>query len=153
MNQYPKLRLMLPYRFLFLSLFTLLANISSAKVSPPEWVAKVGSAKLSFKKKHYTVNDYGARADGQTLNTQAIQKTIDLCASKGGGTVKFAPGKYLTGSLFVREGVNLQIDKGVEILGSQNINDYPEIDTRAKHPRTLLVAESSDILIKGPDFQ
>ena len=212
MNRYPKMQQTLPYRFLFLSLFILFAKVSSAKVEPPEWVAKVGSAKLSFKNILFKVNDYGALADGKTLNTRAIQKAIDLCASGGGGTVKFAPGKYLTGSLFVREGVNLQIDKGVEILGSQNIMDYPEIDTRvagiemkwpaalinvikqrkaavtgegivnaqgkpfwdyywnlrkeydskglrwivdydAKRPRTLLVAESSDIIIKGPEFQ
>lgn len=212
MNQYPGLQSKLLYPFFFFLMFLLSANVSFAKVTPPDWVARVGSAKLSFKKKVFLVNDYGALADGNTLNTQAIQKAIDACAAQGGGTVKFAPGKYLTGSLFVRRHVNLLIDKGVEILGSQNISDYPEIDTRvagiemkwpaaliniikqekaavtgggivnaqgkpfwdyywnlrkeydtkglrwiadydAKRPRTLLVAESSDILIKGPEFQ
>lgn len=212
MIRYTQLQLTTRFRLLFFLTFLLSSHLLFAKVTPPEWVTKVGSANLTFKKKVYTVNEYGALADGKTLNTQFIQKTIDLCASKGGGTVKFAPGKYLTGSIFVRNSVNLQIDKGVELLGSQNITDYPEIETRvagiemkwpaalinvikqkkaavtgdgivnaqgkpfwdyywnlrkeydskglrwivdydAKRPRTLLVAESSDIVIKGPEFQ
>ena len=68
--------------------------------------------------------------DGKTLNTKAIQAAIDACSAKGGGIVTFEPGVYLTGSIFVKEGVNLRIDKGVTILGSQDISDYPEIDTR-----------------------
>ena len=42
----------------------------------------------------------------------------------------FEPGVYLTGSLFIKEGVELRIDKGVELKGSQHFEDYPEIDTR-----------------------
>jgi polygalacturonase len=76
------------------------------------------------------VTDYGAGADGRTLNTGAIQAAIDACAAKGGGVVTFGPGAYLTGSIFVKTGVTLRIDKGVEILGSQDLADYPDIDTR-----------------------
>ncbi|TCC87369.1 glycoside hydrolase family 28 protein [Pedobacter frigiditerrae] len=101
-----------------------------AQPTAPNWVGKVGSKALVFKNKIVKVNDFGAIGDGKTLNTKTIQNAIDECAAKGGGVVVFAPGKYLTGSLFVKTGVNLKIDKGVEILGSQNINDYPEIDTR-----------------------
>ena len=45
----------------------------------------------------YTVTDYGAIGDGVTLNTKAIQATIDDCAEKGGGTVYFPAGTFLSG--------------------------------------------------------
>jgi polygalacturonase len=57
------------------------------------------------------------RGDGKTLNTQAIQAAIDE-AAKTGGTVAFKPGVYRTGSLFLKSGVTLRLDKGVTILGS-----------------------------------
>ena len=96
----------------------------------PDWVNKVGSRFSPFSKKIFKVNAYGAVNDGKTMATQFIQKAIDDCSKKGGGIVLFDPGAYLTGSVFLKEGVQLQIDKTVELLGSQNFDDYPEIDTR-----------------------
>jgi polygalacturonase len=63
-------------------------------------------------------NAHGAVGDGKTLNTRAIQAAIDE-AARTGGTVAFKPGVYLTGSLFLKSGVTLRLDKGVTILGSQ----------------------------------
>jgi len=108
----------------------LLTSVVSAQPKTPEWVSKAGARKFSFKQKNYQVNQYGALNDGKTLATKAIQQAIDDCAAKGGGTVSFKPGKYLTGSLFIKTGVNFQVGKGVELLGSQDIKDYPEIDSR-----------------------
>jgi polygalacturonase len=75
------------------------------------------------------VKDLGARGDGVTLDTGAIQKAIDRAAITG-GTVRFAPSIYLTGSIFVKSHVTLQIDKGVTLLGSQRLSDYPVMPTR-----------------------
>ena len=94
------------------------------------WVEKVGAKSFPEGTKVFLVNEYGAINDGKTLNTAAIQSAIDACAIAGGGVVAFEPGEYLTGSLFVKEGVNFRIDEGVTILGSQDIKDYPDIDTR-----------------------
>jgi polygalacturonase len=99
-------------------------------VGDPDWTQNVGAKTYPLKKQVYYVNDNGAIGDSKTLNTMAIQKTIDLCAKKGGGIVLFKPGKYITGSIFVKSGVCLNIDKDVELMGSQDIADYPEIDTR-----------------------
>jgi hypothetical protein len=79
--------------------------------------------------KDFSVATYGAKPDGTTLNTVAIQRAIDAAAQHG-GTVTFPAGTYLTGSLFVKSGVTLQVDKGVTLLGSQNIADYPERPSR-----------------------
>jgi polygalacturonase len=96
----------------------------------PAWVKKTGARKFPSSKKKFSVNEYGAKPDAQTLNTKAIQAAIDACAAAGGGSVVFSPGSYVTGALFLKNNVQLQIDKGVELLGSQNFDDYPEIDTR-----------------------
>jgi len=108
------------YFFLFFTAFA----------QDPEWVSFVGLRKLTIPENEIYVNDYGAINDGQTLNTSAIQKAIDECANQGGGKVVFKPGKYLTGSIYLKSNVELQIDNGVVILGSQDIKDYPEIPTR-----------------------
>jgi polygalacturonase len=77
----------------------------------------------------FSANHYGATPDATTLNTAAIQKTIDA-AARTHGTVTFAPGIYLTGSIFIKSGVTLQLDKGVTLLGSQHLADYPVMPTR-----------------------
>lgn len=96
----------------------------------PDWVDKVGAKENKFKDSTYFVNNYNAINDGSALTTNAIQKTIDDCFRNGGGTVAFKPGIYLTGSIFIKEGVHFIVHKGVEIRGSENIEDYPLIDTR-----------------------
>ncbi|MBW8748275.1 MAG: glycoside hydrolase family 28 protein [Acidobacteria bacterium] len=77
----------------------------------------------------FSVAKYGAKGDGVTLNTKAIQSAIDA-AAKNGGSVTFPAGTYLTGAIFVKSGVTLQIDKGVTIQGSQKLEDYPMRPTR-----------------------
>ncbi|HLZ89598.1 MAG TPA: glycosyl hydrolase family 28 protein, partial [Puia sp.] len=94
----------------------------------PDWTTKVGARTLPASKTIFTVT--GADNSGATLATKFIQSTIDACAAKGGGIVTLAPGKYLTGSLFLKDGVTLRLDKDVELLGSQHFEDYPDIGTR-----------------------
>lgn len=76
-----------------------------------------------------SANDFGAKGDGVTLNTAAIQKALDA-AEASHATVTLHPGTYLTGSLFLKSNVTLQLDKGVTLLGSQNIADYPMMPSR-----------------------
>ncbi len=69
--------------------------------------------------------DFGAKADGKTLNTKAIQKAIDECHKNGGGTIGFPAGNYLTGTIVMKDNVVLNLQAGSKILGSTNIVDYP----------------------------
>ncbi len=123
--------------------------------SIPHWVKKVGAQQTPEKKKVYLVNNQGAVNDGQTMNTSSIQKTIDRCAEAGGGIVTFKKGTYLTGSIFVKSGVTLKIPEGVQIIGSQNIKDYPIIPTRVagiemKWPAALInVQDQNNVKITG----
>jgi polygalacturonase len=77
----------------------------------------------------FNAANYGAKGDGVTKNTAAIQGAIDA-AAKQGGTVVLPAGTYLTGSLFVKSGVTLRLDKNVTLLGSRDIDDYPMMPTR-----------------------
>ncbi|GGB21419.1 glycosyl hydrolase [Puia dinghuensis] len=94
----------------------------------PDWTTHVGARALPPSTTIFPVT--GADNTGVTLSTKAIQSAIDACSAKGGGIVTLAPGKYLTGSLFLKDGVTLRLDKDVQLLGSQHFEDYPEIDTR-----------------------
>ena len=84
---------------------------------------------LQAQPKIISANTYGAKGDGTTLNTTAIQKAIDA-AAKANGTVTLKPGTYLTGSLFLKSGVTLDIPEGVTLIGSEKLEDYPELPTR-----------------------
>ena len=79
--------------------------------------------------KIFFANNYGAKADGTTLDTAAIQKAIDAAAASG-GTITLKPGTYLTGSLFLKSNVTLDIPEGVTLIGSQKLEDYPMLPTR-----------------------
>jgi polygalacturonase len=79
--------------------------------------------------KPFVVNDYGAKGDGRGLDTAAIQKTIDA-AAVAGGTVTLKPGVYLTGSLFLKSGVTLDVPEGATLIGSEKVEDYPMLPTR-----------------------
>jgi polygalacturonase len=79
--------------------------------------------------KTFVANDYGARGNGTTLDTVAIQKAIDA-AAKSGGTVIFRPGNYLTGSIFLKSGTRFEVGAGVTLIGSQKLDDYPMLPTR-----------------------
>lgn len=76
----------------------------------------------------YNILTYGAKADGQTLNTQVIQTAIDAAAKAGGGKVIVPKGIFLTGSIIMKSNVNLHIEEDGVILGSTNPFDYKELN-------------------------
>lgn len=107
----------------------------------------------------YCILDYGAKNDGKTVNTKAIQAAVDACASEGGGRVLIPCGTFVTGTIILRQGVNLHIAANGVLLGSPDCNDYPErsdvkhIDS-AKLPRyrnacLIFAEETENISITG----
>jgi len=116
---------------LLLGLCILPLSAVQAQVNPPaDWTTKVGAKQFPTSQKLFWANSYGAVNDSNKLSTTGIQKAIDDCSRKGGGIVVLKPGKYVIGAVFLKKNVQLRIDKEVELLGSQDFKDYPEIDTR-----------------------
>jgi polygalacturonase len=67
---------------------------------------------------------YHAVADGKTLTTKALQKTIDECSKYGGGTVTLRAGTWLSGPLSLKEGVTLDLASGSVLQASNQANDF-----------------------------
>ncbi len=70
---------------------------------------------------------FGAKGDGATKDTAAIQKAIDACAAKGRGTVQLSAGTYVSAPVVLKSNITLQLDKGATLLGSPDHGDYPAI--------------------------
>ena len=72
----------------------------------------------------FVITDYGVLRDSTVLQTEAIQKVIDLAAEQGGGTVVIPQGTFLTSSLFFKSKTHLYLEKGAVLKGSDDVSDY-----------------------------
>jgi len=88
------------------------------------------SASPAAEQPRRVITDFQAVGDGATVNTKAIQGAIDQCAAAGGGVIVVPKGVFLTGALFFKPGVNLQVEQGGVLKGTINPADYPPIYTR-----------------------
>jgi polygalacturonase len=97
------------------------------------------------------VRAYGAKADGTTMNTSAIQAAIDACSKKGGGKVTLYGGTYLSGPIILKSNIDLDIAQGTTLQGSSKHEDYPK-KTEFRNPglQSLVSAtNASNISITG----
>lgn len=98
------------------------------------------------------ITSFGAIGDGLTLNTKFIQKAIDK-AAENGGTVIVPSGRFLTGTLFLKSNVNLELSPGAVLLGSTNIKDYIDLTWGHHEDRTpwhlVVVKDATHVTICG----
>jgi len=74
------------------------------------------------------VTSSGAVGDGVTLDTAVLQAAIDACSVRGGGILAFPAGRYLTGTLQLKDNVTLELSAQAVLLGSPNAADYHNLD-------------------------
>lgn len=120
--------------------------LAGAALMLPVSVAAAQSGKVC------AVQQYGAKGDGTTLDTAAIQKAIDDCAQSGGGVVRLAGAKaFVSAPLVLKSHITLEIAEGTTLAGSTNHDDYPEIEQfHDKGRQSLLSATNAeDITIRG----
>jgi polygalacturonase len=96
----------------------------------------------------FNITDYGAVADGVTLNTAAIARTIEACEKAGGGTVRVPAGKFLTAAFSLASNLNFHLDKGAILLLSNRFSDYP-LEARDRYPNLITASDCHDLAITG----
>ena len=94
---------------------------------------------------------YGAKGDGASKDTVAIQSAIDSCEKQGGGTVQLTAGTYLSAPIVLRSNTTLQLDKGATLLGSPDHSDNPaKTEFRLPDVQSLVSAtNASNVAITG----
>lgn len=100
------------------------------------------------------VRTYGAKGDGETKDTAAIQRALDDCSARHGagqGRVRLAGGRFVTGPLVLRSHVWLDVEKGAELLGSVDRSDYKpmEVMRKAAIEPLLRVERADGVTISG----
>lgn len=84
---------------------------------------------VAFKKDSFNIIRFGAKNDGVSLNTIAINKAISTCSEKGGGVVVVPPGLWLTGPLELKSNVNLHLQKNALLQFTDDLTQYKLIAT------------------------
>jgi len=72
----------------------------------------------------FDVKESGAKGDGKTLDTDAIQKALDECGKAGGGTVRFPAGTYLSKPISLHSSTTVQLDAGATLLATDDPADF-----------------------------
>ncbi len=104
------------------------ATMASAQIAA---TSAKSYAKPPKRTKRFLITDFGAVGDNKTVNTKAIQAAIDKCAStKKGGVVVVPAGTFRSGAIFLKQGVDLLVEKEGVLKGTTNLDDYPAIQSR-----------------------
>jgi polygalacturonase len=96
-------------------------------------------------------HSYGAKVDGVSKDTAAIQATIDACEQHGGGTVRLSAGTWLSAPIVLKSNITLELDKGATLLGTSDHQDYPaKTEFRAPGRQSLVSAtNATNVSITG----
>jgi polygalacturonase len=97
----------------------------------------------------FNVRDAGARGDGKTLDTEAIQKSLDDCGEAGGGTVLLPAGTYLSKPLVIRTKTTLRLETGAMLKATDEPADYARADEPGKFNNFLTGKDLENVTIEG----
>jgi polygalacturonase len=84
----------------------------------PVFAAPTGTKNGKIHPQIFGVMDFGATADGVTLDSTSINKAINACNSAGGGTMYVPPGIYLCGTVVLKSNVTLYLEAGATLPSS-----------------------------------
>lgn len=120
--------------FLLLILSTL-TSLAQFKTFPDgsavgNWFNDTSVPSIDQLGKKYVITDFGVVNDSTIIQTEALQKVIDMAASEGGGVIVIPEGTFLSGSLFFKPSTHLHLQKGARLKGLDAITHYQIIPTR-----------------------
>lgn len=105
----------------------------------------------------HDVMDYGAKGDGRTLNTDAIQSAVDACAAAGGGRVVVPAGTFVSGPIFLKSNIEFHLSAGAVLQGSRAMADYGPVSlkTHGHHINAFLASlltavQAENVSVTGP---
>jgi polygalacturonase len=103
------------------------------------------SLQVFSQEKIISITDFGAKADGKTMNTIAIQNAIDNANKNGGSIVLVPAGKFVTGVIYLKSNVELRLAQHAELLATTKRTDYGPKDASA----LIVAADQHNISITG----
>ncbi|MCL6103604.1 MAG: glycosyl hydrolase family 28 protein [Bacteroidetes bacterium] len=103
---------------------TFVGKVSGIESKEPFTAPKM--ALPQFAARTFNVNDFGAKGDSVTNDTQAINKAIEKCNAAGGGTIFFPAGRYIAASIHLKSNICFKLDDKAEIYGAASGYDAPE---------------------------
>ena len=122
--------------------------------------AMVFAAAFSAQAVVYDVRDFGAKGDGVTKDTAAIQRAIDKATAAGGGTVEIPAGTFVSGTIWLKSDVDFHLCAGATLLGSPDREDYnlpdafPQNSTNSYESNSgahlVLCVEQRNVTVRGP---
>lgn len=121
--------------------------------------AKPAASAADLGAKVYNIRDYGAKGDGKTVDTAALQAAIDACTKDGGGTVLVPAGTFVIGTTELKSNVTLHIAADGTLLGSADGKQYHAVDAiplegdttlRDGNWAMLFAVRQKNIRVEGP---
>jgi hypothetical protein len=101
----------------------------------------------------YNIRDFGAKGDGATLDTAAVQAAIDACAKDGGGIVVVPAGEFVVGTIGLKSNLTLHLFANGQLVGSAKREDYHAgegVSAGNGNLVLLYAANAENITIQGP---
>ncbi|MHB8524903.1 MAG: glycoside hydrolase family 28 protein [Candidatus Acidiferrales bacterium] len=137
------------------------ALLSSGLLAAPPAAAKELPSELdsTLGVRTYNVRDFGAKGDGQTLDTAALQAAIDACSKDHGGTVLVPAGVFVIGTVEMKSNVTLHLSAQGKLLGSADGKQYHaakaiplagDATLRDGNVALIFAANAENLTIEGP---
>lgn len=101
----------------------------------------------------FTVQDFGAKGDGQTLDTAAFNAAVTACAAAGGGQVLVPAGRYLTGTIRLKSNITMMLDASAEIIGTPDLTQYEGFTPPQGNPMARIPARWHRALVLGVNVE
>ena len=146
------------------------------RISPPLLVASMGAGLLDGTRlaaepaapaqpsndlgaRVYNVRDFGAKGDGVTVDTAAVQAAVDACHRDGGGTVLVPAGVFHIGTIELKSNVTLHVAAAGKLLGSTDGKQYHGVDAIPTsgdstlgdgHWALIFAVEARNVTVEGP---